>query len=185
MCINTTCAPPPARPGPRSPAPPQPRPSPAAEAGGPARWHPPPPPPHWRSLLCRLRGSLERPQCFPRSVPFSPDWCPRQGVVSEKGFPSHFLLPGLPAAGSAFSSKLFGDTSRPPKPFLPVIFAIYMGVFSGKVGPKQQCCLHGRFLFSFFLHLVDLLSLFKTSLISSVGSSFSGYPFRRDPENPS
>lgn len=89
----------------------------------------------------------------------------------------------LPAV-FAFSSRLFGDTSRPPNPFLPVIFVIYLGFFSCKLGLMQQRCLHGRFLFSFFLLHLDRLSLFKTSLIGSVGSCISAYPFYKNVENP-
>lgn len=71
------------------------------------------------------------------------------------------LLQSLPSelpAVFAFSSRIFGDTSRPPNPFLPVIFVIYLGIFSRKLGLMQQRCLHGRFPFSFFLLQLDLLS---------------------------
>lgn len=39
----------------------------------------------------------------------------------------------LPAV-FAFYSRVFGETTCPPNPFLPVIFVIYMGVFSLKLG---------------------------------------------------
>lgn len=174
---------------PRPPGPTRPHPAPPASVPrgwlgppNPARWRPPPLPGQPRSAVS-WSASERRTPCFPRSVPFSPDWCPRHAVVFQEPSPSNTLLSEFPA-GFAFSLRLFGDTSRPPNPFLLVFFVIYMGVFSSKVGPTQQRCLHGRFLFSFFLLLLDLLSLFKTSLIRSVGSSISGDPFYTDTENP-
>lgn len=130
LCVSTPpgLRPPPARPGPQGPTPPHPRPSPAADSGRLA-------PPAGAPLLPGQPRSAvswsaleRRPPCFPRSVPFSPDWCPRHAVVFQEPSPSNTLLSEFPA-GFAFSLRLFGDTSHPPNPFLPVIFVIYMGGF--------------------------------------------------------
>lgn len=87
--------------------------------------------------------SPERPPCFPWPVHFNLNRCPTHAVVFTE--PSPQSLPSELPAVFAISSRLFGDTSRPPNPFLPVIFVIYLGFFSRKLGLVRQRGLHGRF----------------------------------------
>lgn len=163
MYINSTWAPPPARPALRL----RPR---TVPARFPQR---PPgtrgaPDPSAKSDSSFLDSQERPPACFLAPVLFSPNpWSLRSRLFQIPFRPRHQ------------QSLLWGDTSDPPNPFLPVIFETYFGGFAHKLGPTQQHCLYGGFLFLFFLIHLDQVSLLQTSLIRSVGSFILGYTFVR------
>lgn len=160
---------------PRPPGPARPHPAPPASVPrgwlgppSPARWRPPPPGP--TQLCCLLVSLGKTPPVLPPVCPFQPGLVPKTGTLSFRNL--LLQIPFRPSFQQALLSPWGFLGTHLAHPILSCRLFLWFtwGVFSSKVGPTQQRCLHGRFLFSFFL-LLDLLSLFKTSLIRSVGSS--------------
>lgn len=129
LCINTTWAPPPARPGPQTPPPATPvlpcppRPT---RAASPALWSPHPrtePNPTPSSLL----ASPERPPCFPWPVHFNLDRCPTHAVVFTEPSPS--IPSGRVTSSLCFLLKAFWGHIPPTQPFPACYFCDLLGVF--------------------------------------------------------
>ena len=91
-----------------------------------------------------------------------------------------------PSDQQAFLSPLGFLGTHPAHPMLfCMLFLWFTGGFSlALLGQRSNVVSMVGFCSRSFFSFPDLFSLFRTSLIRSVGSSISGYPFCTDTENP-